>query len=35
MNTVLVVEDIVIGILKDQNGYKFGKLDKNVRPVHF
>jgi peptidoglycan/xylan/chitin deacetylase (PgdA/CDA1 family) len=35
MNTVLVVEDIIIEILKDQNGYKFGKLDRNVRPVQF
>ena len=35
MNTVLVVEDIVIMLLKDPNGYKFGKLDRNVRPVQF
>jgi len=35
MNTVLVVEDIVIEILKDPNGYRFGKLDNNVRPVQF
>ena len=35
MNTVLVVEDIIKKILKDPNGYKFGKLDRNVRPVQF
>jgi len=35
MNTVFVVEDIVIKLLKDPNGYKFGKLDRNVRPVQF
>ena len=35
MNTVLVVEDIIKNILKDPNGYKFGKLDRNVRPVQF
>ena len=35
MNTVLVIEDIVVRLLKDPNGYKFGKLDRNVRPVQF
>ena len=35
MNTVLVVEDIVMTILKDPKGYRFGKLDRSVRPVQF
>ena len=35
MNTVLVVEDIIKNILKDPNGYKFGKLDRSVKPVQF
>ena len=35
LNTVLVVEDIVIALLKDSNGYKFGTLDRNVRPIQF
>ena len=35
MNTVLVIEDIIKKILKDPNGYRFGKLDRTVRPVQF
>jgi peptidoglycan/xylan/chitin deacetylase (PgdA/CDA1 family) len=35
MNTVLVLEDIIIRLLKDKNGYNFGKLDSSVRPIQF
>jgi peptidoglycan/xylan/chitin deacetylase (PgdA/CDA1 family) len=35
MNTVLVVEDIIIALLKDPNGYKFGRLGRNVKPIQF
>ncbi|MDR0310472.1 MAG: polysaccharide deacetylase [Acidobacteriota bacterium] len=35
MNTVLVIEDIVIALLNDPNGYRFGKLDRYVKPIQF
>ena len=35
MNTVLVIEDLIAELLKDPNGYKFGKLDRSVRPIQF
>ena len=34
MNTVLVVEDIIVELLKNPM-YKFGKLDRSVKPIQF
>ena len=34
-NTVLVLEDIIVALLKDERGYKLDCLSENVKPIQF